>query len=292
MKLLNFRNNGETKLGVWTDSGILDFTELGLLFNKSVPKSMEEVLEEGKVPELHELLEKAYQSGKSLPYREEASLVFNPVVTKPGKIVCVGRNYLEHIKEGRSKEVPNEPILFSKFNNALAAHQEELSLPKEGRQFDYEGELVMVMGKEAKAVSKEAALSYVFGYTIGNDLSIRDLQFKSGQWLLGKTADKSAPVGPSIVTADAINPDNLGISTKRNGKLVQNSNTRYMIFNCATIVSYISRHMTLQPGDLIFTGTPEGVVLGYPEGEQEWLKPGDKLEVTIEQIGTLRNTII
>lgn len=212
------------------------------------------------------------------------------MVTSPEKIICVGLNYLGHIEESKVKETPKEPVLFSKFNNALAAHNEKIPVPTVGEQFDYEAELVMVIGKEAKNVSKEEALSYVFGYSVGNDLSIRDLQFKSGQRLLGKTADKFAPVGPYLVTANSIDPTHLAISLKRNGEIVQSSNTKYMIFDCAAIISYISQHMTLKPGDLIFTGTPEGVILGHPEDQRDWLKPGDELEVVIEDIGILRNT--
>ncbi|MFJ8064727.1 fumarylacetoacetate hydrolase family protein [Psychrobacillus sp. NPDC096426] len=156
---------------------------------------------------------------------------------------------------------------------------------------DYEAELVLIIGKEAKNVSKEDALSYVFGYTVGNDLSARSLQFLSGQWLLGKSLDHFAPIGPYLVTSDEIDPYNLAIECKVNGEVRQSANTKDMIFDCSTIISYVSKHITLKPGDVIFTDTPQRVVIGYPEDEQVWLKSGDKVEVSIEKIGTLINTL-
>ena len=202
--------------------------------------------------------------------------MYAPVVTKPEKIICVGLNYADHAKEA-NMDIPDYPVLFSKFNNALAAHKQVISLPKKAEKFDYEAELVIVMGKEATKVSKEEALSYVFGYTVGNDFSARDLQFRTGQWLLGKSCDDFAPIGPYIVTSDEIDPQNLEISCKVNGEIRQSAHTRDMIFDCATIISYLSQYMTLKPGDLIFTGTPEGVIVGYPEEQQQWLKSGDEV---------------
>ena len=190
--------------------------------------------------------------------------------------------------------LPNQKklfVLFSKFNNALSAHKQEIDLPKNAEHFDYEAELIIVIGKEASNISKEDALSYVFGYTVGNDLSARDLQFRSGQWLLGKTCDQFAPTGPYLVTADELDPTNLDIELKVNGEVKQSANTRDMIFDCATIVSYLSQHMTLKPGDIIFSGTPDGVILGYPEEQRVWLKSGDEVQVTIENIGTLTNIL-
>lgn len=290
MKLMNFQKNNEIKIGVVTERGILDLQEAGKQLKETVPSSMEELVGENDLNEIATIVKRAEQDTNKNLFISEEEVIYAPVLTNPEKIVCVGLNYLEHIEESKVSETPKEPVLFSKFNNALAAHNEKVPVPRVGEQFDYEAALVMIIGKEAKNVSTEEALSYVFGYSVGNDLSIRDLQFKSGQWLLGKTADKFAPVGPCIVTADSVDPTHLAISLKRNGKTVQSSNTKYMVFDCATIISYISKHMTLKPGDLIFTGTPEGVVLGKPEEQREWLKAGEELEVTIESVGTLRNT--
>ena len=188
-------------------------------------------------------------------------------------------------------DIPTSPIIFSKFNNALAAHNQKIPLPKNAEKIDYEAELVIVMGKEAVNVSKEDALSYVFGYTVGNDLSARDLQFRTSQWLLGKSCDSFAPIGPYLVTADELDPNSLDISCKVNGSLRQSANTKDMIFDCATIISDLSQHMTLKPGDIIFSGTPDGVILGYPEEKQEWLKSTDIVEISIENIGTLVNVL-
>ena len=290
MKLMNFQKNNEIKIGVVTERGILDLQEAGKQLKETVPSSMEELVGENDLNEIATIVKRAEQDTNKNLFISEEEVIYAPVLTNPEKIVCVGLNYLDHIEESKIGETPKEPVLFSKFNNALAAHNEKKPVPRVGEQFDYEAELVMIIGKEAKNVSKEEALSYVFGYSVGNDLSIRDLQFKSGQWLLGKTADKFAPVGPCIVTADSVDPTHLAISLKRNAKIGQSSNTKYMVFDCATIISYISKHMTLKPGDLIFTGTPEGVVLGQPEEQREWLKAGVELEVTIESVGTLKNT--
>jgi len=156
-------------------------------------------------------------------------------------------------------------------------------------KFDYETELVVVMGKKAKNVTEADALSYVAGYCTGNDFSARDLQLdRGGQWMIGKTLDHFAPLGPYLVTADQINPDKLKIECQVNGETRQSSNTDDFIFNTAQIVSYISRHVTLKPGDIVFTGTPEGVILGRPKDKQVWLKAGDKIVCSVEKLGELR----
>jgi 2-keto-4-pentenoate hydratase/2-oxohepta-3-ene-1,7-dioic acid hydratase in catechol pathway len=159
-------------------------------------------------------------------------------------------------------------------------------------QFDYEVELVVVMGRKARDVPEADALSYVFGYANGNDFSARDLMRATSQLMLGKTCDGFAPLGPWIVTADQIaEPQNLRITTYVNGEKRQDSSTSDMIFNCAQIVSYCSRHMTLLPGDIIYTGTPQGVILGYPPGKQVWLKAGDKVVTEVEKCGALEVTL-
>ena len=174
---------------------------------------------------------------------------------------------------------------------ALAAHGDCIKLPDEYKEYDYEAELVAVMGKPARNVSPEEALSYVYGYTCGNDLSTRDLQFARGnQWVLSKSLDGFGPVGPCLVPAGELDPQNLDISSTVNGELRQNSNTSDMIFSLAEIIADLSRHFTLLPGDIIFTGTPSGVMQGYPADKKQWLRPGDKVAVTIEGIGTLENT--
>ena len=159
------------------------------------------------------------------------------------------------------------------------------------QQFDYEAELVIVMGRQARNVSEADALSYVLGYATGNDFTARDLQSRSSQWMLGKSLDGSGPIGPWLVTADQVDGDNLRIEQRVNGELRQSSNTADMVFNCKQLVSYISKYFTLKPGDIIFTGTPEGVIAGDPKDKQVWLKAGDKVVTTIEKLGELTFTL-
>lgn len=212
-----------------------------------------------------------------------------PVVTGGEKILCIGLNYRQHAKEC-NLPLPPAPVLFNKFSNTLAADGDCIRLDPAYREYDYEAELVAVIGKPARNVTEEEALGYVFGYTCGNDLSTRDLQFaRSNQWLLSKTFDGFAPVGPCLVTADSIDPNDLRIGSTVNGEKRQDSNTSDMIFSTAQIIADLSRHFTLMPGDLIFTGTPQGVMHGYPADQKNWLKPGDTVSVTIEGIGTLTN---
>jgi 2-keto-4-pentenoate hydratase/2-oxohepta-3-ene-1,7-dioic acid hydratase in catechol pathway len=240
------------------------------------------------------LVDAALRTGTArAAFVDEASLEYGPVVTRPEKIVCVGLNYRRHAKEV-NLPIPNQPVLFSKFNNTLSAHNRAIKLPVEvATKFDYETELVIVIGKQAKNVSEANALSYVAGYCTGNDFSARDLQFdRGGQWMVGKTPDQFAPLGPYMVTADQVNPDKLKVECQVNGEIRQSSNTDDFIFNTAQMVSYISRHMTLKPGDIIFTGTPEGVIMGYPKDKQVWLKAGDKIVCRVEKLGELKFELI
>lgn len=186
--------------------------------------------------------------------------------------------------------MPKLPILFNKYNTALTGHRNIIKVSQEAaEQFDYEVELVIVMGKVARNVSEAAALSYVFGYATGNDFTARDLQRVSSQWMLGKSLDNFAPLGPYLVTADQVpDPNALKIECRVNGEVRQSSNTSDMVFNCASLISYISKYFTLRPGDIIFTGTPEGVIAGYPKERQVWLKAGDRLTSTIEKLGELQ----
>jgi 2-keto-4-pentenoate hydratase/2-oxohepta-3-ene-1,7-dioic acid hydratase in catechol pathway len=189
--------------------------------------------------------------------------------------------------------IPTSPVLFNKYANALCGHGATVKLPvKVATKFDHEVELVVVMGKEARDVSEADALSYVFGYATGNDFSARDLQFKTSQFMLGKTSDDFGPLGPYLVTADQVpDPQSLKLECKVNDEVRQSSNTNDMIFSCAQIVSYASKHMTLKPGDIFFTGTPEGVIQGKPEAQRVWLKAGDRITTTIEKLGELRFTL-
>ena len=286
MKLVNFQNNGAIQLGIQTETGIIDVAKEAGVHALQAPLSMEAAMSGGQAA----LAQLAAVAKAATQVMREDTVHYAPCVANPGKIVCVGLNYKSHRDECKMEE-PEYPVLFSKFNNALAAHKEEITLPATAEKFDYEAELVIVIGKETAKVSKEAALSHVFGYTAGNDLSARDLQLRTGQWLLGKSCDSFAPIGPCLVTADEIDPNHLDIQCTVNGEVRQSANTGDMIFDCATIVSYVSQYMTLQPGDIIFSGTPSGVILGYPAEKQVWLQAGDEVAVTIEKIGTLKNIL-
>jgi 2-keto-4-pentenoate hydratase/2-oxohepta-3-ene-1,7-dioic acid hydratase in catechol pathway len=294
LTLLTLRRNGEFRLGVKTDKCILDVPEAARLLGMHAPATMDDLLQDEDGPSLNALLVAVLKSNDlRAAFFDEQEIEYGPVVTRPEKIVCVGLNYRRHATEV-NLPIPSQPVLFSKFNNALSAHNGTISLSVEiASKFDYETELVIVMGKRAKNVSEADALSHVAGYCTGNDFSARDLQFdRGGQWMIGKTLDQFAPLGPYLVTADQINPDKLKIECWVNGELRQSSNTDDFIFNSAQMVSYISRHMTLKPGDIIFTGTPEGVIMGRPKDKQVWLKSGDKLVCRVEKLGELKFALI
>ncbi|MCL6446033.1 MAG: fumarylacetoacetate hydrolase family protein, partial [Alicyclobacillus sp.] len=225
-------------------------------------------------------------------FLNEDRLQFGPCLPNPGKIICVGQNYRAHVDEYTIGSF-DTPVLFSKYNNTIAAHGEDITLPANSTQVDYEAELAVVIGKTARHVTQETALEHVFGYCNANDLSARDLQFRTVQWLLGKTPDGFCPIGPYLVTKDEIaDPQRLDIRCKLNGEIRQQSNTALMIFNIAYLISYISETITLEPGDIILTGTPEGTILGYPAEQQTWLKDGDVVTVEVEGLGTLSNRMV
>lgn len=285
MKLKQLRQNGQVILGIETPNGIVDVPGEAARRGWKAPCTMMEAILAGK--DGLDVLEKLSQNAVCFTDAPVA-----PVVTGCDKILCIGLNYRQHAKEC-NLPLPPAPVLFCKFSNALAADGDAIELLPEYKEYDYEAELVAVMGKSAKNVSVEEALDYVYGYTCGNDMSTRDLQFaRSSQWVLSKTLDGFAPIGPCLVTADSIDPDNLHISSVVNGELRQNSNTSDMIFSVAQIISDLSHHFTLAPGDLIFTGTPQGVMHGYPKDQKNWLKRGDRVDIIIENIGTLHNTMI
>jgi 2-keto-4-pentenoate hydratase/2-oxohepta-3-ene-1,7-dioic acid hydratase in catechol pathway len=282
------RRGGEMSLGIKTERGILDVREAERAHKLGAPTTIEEVFRRGGGAALQGLLAKAMASPAKGVFREEGKADLGPCVTSPEKIVCVGLNYRKHAAE-TGNPVPTVPILFNKYNNSLNGHGGVIEVSQEAAaQFDYEAELVIVMGRVARNVAQGDALSYVFGYCTGNDFSARDLQRATSQWMIGKCLDGFAPIGPWLVTADQVpDPNALKIECRVNGEVRQSSNTSDMVFGCAQLVSYISRHFTLRPGDIIFTGTPEGVIAGYPKDKQVWLKAGDRLTTTIERLGEL-----
>ena len=227
-----------------------------------------------------------------LPGHDPADVQLLSPVPDPRKIVCIGLNYLDHAKES-GVPAPSEPILFSKYPTALIGHGGSIVLPASSHEVDYEAELVVVIGRGGRHISRERALEHVGGYAVGHDVSARDWQLnKPGkQWMAGKTFDTFAPVGPELVTPDEVpDPHNLGIRLRLNGETMQNSSTSQLIFKVDELIAYLSKVFTLEPGDLIFTGTPPGV--GMARKPPVWLKPGDVVEVEIDHLGTLRNTVI
>ena len=274
MILLSFKSGDGWRLGVKTDKGVVD-----------TGQTPDAILYRGTAALAD--LKKHVSSASS--FLKESDLEIGPCVPNPGKILCVGLNYRKHAAESGMAE-PKQPVLFSKFNNSIAAPGEEVSIGGL-EQVDYEAELGVVIGKTAKNVSEEDALNYVLGYCNTNDLSERKLQFVSGQWLVGKTLDKFLPLGPYLVTADDVgDPQALAIKGWLNGQERQNSSTADMIFSVAEIIAYASKYMTLSPGDVISTGTPEGVIFGMKD--KVWMKPGDEFTVEINKLGRLTNRVI
>ena len=280
-------------LALRTDRGVLDVVAAEQDFREGAPTTIDAVFKgQGDISGLRRLVDKARASAAADRYFVALDkATFGPCVTTPEKIICIGLNYRKHIAE-MNAQVPTMPVLFSKYNTALNHQGGTIGVSEtDGKQFDYEAELVIVIGRTARNVSEADAPKYIFGYCTGNDFTARDLQRRSTQWLIGKSLDGSAPVGPWLLTADLADGDNLKIECRVNGEVRQSSNTSDMVFNCKQLVSYISKYFTLKPGDIIFTGTPEGVIAGYPKDKQVWLKAGDKVVTTIEKLGELTFTL-
>jgi len=297
--LLALKNaDGTQSLGVKVSEGVIDVRHAKKQLGLAAPETLEELLREGNAAGLSALIGRAqsmHTKGAHGSIVSEATVRHGSLFTHPGKIICVGLNYKQHAKEVGMPE-PRVPVLFNKYNNSLTGHNAAINLPPKdiAVKFDYETELLIVIGKNARNVTEERALDCVAGYCTSNDFSARDLQIElpSGQWMIGKTLDGFAPIGPYFVSADLVgNPNNLKIETRVNGELRQSSNTSDFIFNVQQVVSYISRFWTLEPGDIIFTGTPQGVILGMPKDRQVWLKAGDEIVSSIEKLGDLRFTL-
>ena len=210
------------------------------------------------------------------------------LITNPQNIICIGLNYADHIEE-TSLATHEFPEIFMKTSNALASHQDTVLIQDENLHYDYEGELVIVIGKAGKNISRDQAKEHILGYTIGNDVSARALQFRGSQWILGKSLDNFAPIGPVIVSPDEFDFDNATITTTVNGEVRQQAKLQQMLFKPDAIIEFVSQYITLQEGDIIFTGTPSGVVLGKNEERYGWLKSGDTVSISISGIGTLVN---
>lgn len=280
MKLCTFYEGENKRVGVKAENGIVDITALGF------PSEMNNIIADQTI------LGKIALSIAGAPVIKEAGLRFGNI-SNPAKIVCGGLNYKDHATE-TGGTAPTQPVFFAKFNDTLHPANEPVKLPPWQRCFDYEVELIVVVGKRAYNISEEDAFEHIFGFACGNDLSARDAQFLSTQWHPGKSFPGFGPAGPYIVTRDELDPDNdeLRISCYRNGVLVQDSNTRHMIISCRQMLASASRFFALAPGDLIFTGTPSGVILGKTKGTRDWLTPGETVTSYVEGIGELVTPLI
>jgi len=268
MKIAQYYSNNQIRVGVIDDDSLypLDF--------------------EGDILDFIESDQTCNPKGESIPLDQTR---YAPCINRPSKIIGIGLNYIDHIREGKA-EIPKNPLVFAKFPNTLVAHRDAITWnPELTRKVDFEAELAVVMGKTAYNCSEEEAESAVFGYTCANDVSARDLQFGDKQWVRGKTLDSFCPLGPWIVTRDDIgNIHDLGIKSVLNGQIMQESNTRHMIFKVPQLVSFLSRNFTLSPGDVILTGTPHGV--GAFRQPSVYMNDGDEIVIEIEKIGRLINT--
>jgi 2-keto-4-pentenoate hydratase/2-oxohepta-3-ene-1,7-dioic acid hydratase in catechol pathway len=293
--LLSIRHaGGRETLGIRFDDGIFDVAQAAGLLGMTAPQTLEQLLKEGSWTQVEAVVASTRSANLSETLKPESSITYGRLFTNPGKIVCVGLNYRKHALE-IGMPIPKVPVLFNKFNNSLAAHNDTIRLPPRevSFKFDYETELLVVIGRHARNVSEADALGAVAGYCTANDFSARDLQLETGgQWMIGKTLDSFAPIGPYFVSAARVgDPNNLKIETHVNGEVRQSSNTSDFIFNVQQVISYISRHFALEPGDLIYTGTPQGVIQGMPPDKRVWLKAGDRVVSTIEKLGQLSFTL-
>ncbi len=279
MKLIAYENGRGPRIAGLRGQDVIDLADA----DPSLPSCPKAFL--SGLPALVSRTEKALAAG--VPVAKPFNWL--PPVPSPEKIICIGLNYADHARETKAA-IPSCPVVFSKFATALLPHEGMVRLPRESRQVDYEAELVLVVGRAGRHIAESDARGHIAAYTCGNDISARDWQKDKpgGQWLSGKSFDTFAPCGPSMVTADEIpDPGKLGIRLRLNGQVMQESNTRELIFSVDKLVSYISQFCTLHPGDLVYTGTPSGVGMG--RNPPVYLKPGDVTEVEIDGIGVLRN---
>lgn len=290
---------GVPSIGILLESGILDIPDAASHFGRkyhigghSFPVSMLELLKWPSglevVGQILERYKKSAETARILTHRLDSVNLQAPV-PRPGKIVCLGKNYLDHIKETGSK-VPEFPPIFSKFPSCVIGPGDSIPIPKVSKQIDWEVELALVIGLTCKEVTEKEALEFVAGYTIVNDVTARDLQRDDGQWVRGKSLDGFCPMGPCIVTREELgDAGSLKMTTRVNGVLMQNSSTSKMMYGVRKVVSRLSQSFTLEPGDIIATGTPAGV--GFARYPPVFLKKGDVVELEIEGIGTLANPV-
>ncbi len=308
MKLITFTTAGFSRIGALVDGDKvvdLNYAYQSQLQNEGkyryeeiaeayVPAKMEGFLQGGK--ESLEIAKAAVDFALEHPdsfkhqlVHDKSDVKVEAPVTQPGKIFCVGHNYREHILE-MGRELPSNPVLFAKFANTIIGPEDDIPFYPISEQLDYEAEFTFVIGKQARNVSEEDALDYVAGYTITNDVTYRDIQRRTLQWLQGKTVDGSAPMGPWLITSDELtNPSGLDVVLKVNGEVRQKTNTENLVFSVPKLVSFLSNLVTLEPGDVILTGTPGGV--GVAMDPPTFLKDGDVVRIEIDKVGVLENKV-
>jgi acylpyruvate hydrolase len=292
MRLATTRSNGDTRLLIASGDGYVDADEAARALGQPKAAGLADVRaaieRDGALDALRTIAARLPEAG--LEPLQRAALKLAPPVVTPSKMLCVGLNYALHAHEG-GVPVPERPVLFAKLPNALIGDGEDVRKPDVTDELDYEGELAVVIGRRAAGVHRSEALDYVAGYTIMNDVSARDLQRGEPQWLRAKSLDTFAPLGPVLLTADEVpDPSRLRIRTLVNGELRQDEGCDDMVFGVPELLEFISHAITLEPGDVIATGTPSGVGLGFDP--PRYLHPGDLVEITIEPIGTLRSTVV
>jgi len=283
MRLITYQAATGPRVAACLDGGYVDLNQA----DPQLPDQIRPLLARGP-----EGLAQAAAAVARGPHLDASSLRLLPPVPQPEKVICIGLNYADHAAESGAA-IPEWPVVFNKFVTAIRGPGDSVVLPKNSAKVDYEAELVVVIGQGGRHISKEAAWKHVAGFTCGHDVSARDWQLEKpgGQWLLGKSFDGFAPIGPEIVTGDEVgDPGALDICLRRNGQVMQQSNTRQLIFPIDYLVAYVSSVCTLSAGDLLFTGTPPGV--GTARKPPVYLRPGDVVEVEIERIGLLRNTFV
>ena len=290
LRLANLRTPQGYALGVEVEDGVLNVTATAAGLDLAAPRDVDDLLQNSLGAQVQAVLAAVAKQPAARVVSGLSAVKFAPLVTRPEKIICVGFNYRKHAEE-TGTPIPKAPPLFSKFRNALNHHEGVVVLPTRiDDRFDYETELVIVFGREGRDVAQAEALDYVAGYAVGNDLSARTMQMATTQFLAGKTSDGFAPLGPWLVTRDRVpDPNALQLRTFVNGETKQDWNTRDMIFNCRQLIAFVTSIMTIKPGDIIFTGTPQGVIFGEkaPPEQRRWLRAGDEVTSELEGLGRL-----
>ena len=283
MRFVSFKKDGKNKIGVRTDAGLVDLSKV----DKKIPTDLKGLIAQGKGA--------MQRAGRAASNAKPSAIVKGRVsyltpIQKPDKIFCIGLNYKDHAAEA-GLEIPTYPVVFTRFTTSFVAHGQALIRPKASKHFDYEAEMVAVIGKKARNIKKSEALDYVAGYSVANEGSIRDYQMKASQWTIGKNFDSSGSIGPDFVTADELpaGAKGLDVELRLNGNVLQVTNTREMVFDVKTLVYELARAITLMPGDIILTGTGPGV--GFVRKPPIFMKQGDRCEVEIEGVGLLSNPV-